>query len=266
MTNKKLYLSSTSIKTYLTCKKRFKLKHIDKLSIEESTTSHYMSFGNSMHMTLADYNMIADQKYKTLEVLHNLLRKNWISEGYSNIEEEKIFGQKGLEMLTNYYDFPQDHGSKNLIIEKMIFKDCDSFTLCGKLDKVYEDDSGEIEILDYKTGQTISGIDQLQLPIYLILAESRLNYYPSKISLYYLTHNKKITQSVDESLITRSTNHVLDICSKIANETSYEACPSSYCSTNCEYYETCEEAKDENIMVINSLRELSQAGKLSTVF
>lgn len=265
MSYKKLYLSNTSIKTYLTCKKKFKLKYVDKVQTEQNKSNKYMSFGNSMHLALADFNMITDTKYKTLEVLHNLLRKNWVRDGYESIEEEREFGKKGLDMLSTYYNNPKDIGNKNLIIEKMIYKECGDYILCGKLDKVYEHDD-LVEIQDYKTGQKISQIDNIQLPLYLILANHQLNYYPSIVSLYYLAHNKKNITKVDTEFIEKSTNFIYSLCNTICSEVNFEASPNSYCNLNCEYYNICEEAKDESMMIINSLKQICDNGNISTVF
>ncbi|WP_427340449.1 PD-(D/E)XK nuclease family protein [Caloranaerobacter sp. DY30410] len=101
MTTNKIYLSATSIKTYLSCKKRFKYKYLNKIDIGKTISNKYISFGNSMHMALADYNMITDESYKTLDILHNLLRKNWIRDGYSSIKKEKEYGQMGLKLLND---------------------------------------------------------------------------------------------------------------------------------------------------------------------
>lgn len=204
MTNKKLYISTTSIQTFLQCRKKFKYKYIDKLSLSEKKTSKYISFGSSMHLALADFNSIKDQNLKTLDILHNLLRKNWVRDGYESIQEEKEFGLRGLDMLSNYYSNPKDTGKDNLIIEKMLYKDFNDYTLCGKLDKVYLRSDNTIEILDYKTGNTITAIDNLQLSIYLILANKELGYYPKSVSLYYLPSNKKITESVDSEVFEKS--------------------------------------------------------------
>lgn len=178
MKSKKLILSDTSIKTYLTCKKRFKYRYIDNIDMGNKVTSKYISFGNSIHMALADFNLITNESYKTIDVLHDLLRKNWISKGYDSIDEEKDFGLRGLKMLSRYFENPLDVGTENLIIEQMIFKDMDKYTLCGKIDKAYIREDGIVEILDYKTGKTIKPIDKIQLPLYLILAEEKLGYFP----------------------------------------------------------------------------------------
>lgn len=266
MSTNKIYLSATSIKTYLSCKKRFKYKYLDKIDIGKTISNKYISFGNSMHMALADYNMITDESYKTLDILHDLLRKNWIREGYSSIKEEKEYGQMGLKILIQYYKNPKDIGSENLIIEQMIYKEMDHYILCGKLDKVYLRKDGIVEVLDYKTGKTIYPIDKIQLPVYLILAKEKLGYYPKSVSLYYLYENKKITKELTDDLIEKATEFIYKLCDHICTETNFKASPNSYCNSNCEYYKICEDAKNHNLIVLNSLEEFKSKNKLNTVF
>jgi CRISPR/Cas system-associated exonuclease Cas4 (RecB family) len=266
MKSRKLFLSTSSIKTYLTCKKKFKYKHIDKNQGGEGNANKYMSFGNSMHMALAEYNLITNEKYKTLDILHNLLRKNWIRDGYDSVQEERDFGMRGLDMLTHYYNNPQDKSLKNLIIEEMIFKEAKDYVLCGKLDKVYQREDQVVEILDYKTGKSIEPIDNIQLPLYLILAEAKLGYFPDSVSFYYLSRNEKHTQNLDDRHIAKSIRHVFEICDMISEETNFEANPNTYCNRNCEYYAICDDAKNIEIVLANSMKQLDRIKYEDVVF
>lgn len=253
MNNQKLYLSYSSIKTYLKCKQKFKYKYIDKVNACESISNKYMSFGNSMHKALADFNQITNPNYRTIDILHNLLRKNWIRDGYESIEEERNFGKKGLEMLTKYYESPKDIGLKNLIIEEMIYKDMEKYVLCGKLDKVYLRKDKKIEVIDYKTGKPSLIIDKIQLPLYIILAEAKLNYYPNIISTYFLSTNQKLSKDLDDKFIEKAIKYVLNICEKICNESNFEPKPDFYCENYCEYFSICDEAKNRNLTILNKL-------------
>ncbi|MTI67510.1 MAG: PD-(D/E)XK nuclease family protein [Firmicutes bacterium] len=262
----KLYLSNSSIKTFLKCKQKFKFKHIDKIDTGKKTESKYMSFGNSMHAALADYNNITNPQYKTLKNLHNLLRKNWIREGYETIEEEKSYGEMGLNMLTQYYNDRKDKEIENYIIEDMVFKNMKDYVLCGKLDKVYLREDKKVEVLDYKTGKTSGLIDKIQLPIYLILTKEKLNYYPDIISIYYLKSNKKLNKALNKDTIKKATESILKLCEVIKNEKNYDASPNAYCKKYCEYFDICEAAKNKNQNIINELDQLEKEDKLKTVF
>lgn len=267
MRNNKMYLSHTGIKTFCQCKQRFKYKYITKMCDGSSKPNKYISFGNSIHMTMADFNIIPSIDLKTLDNLHNLLRKNWIREGYETIDEERKFGLRGLDMLSNYYHEPKDIGTENLIIEEMLKMDLDNnFILCGKLDKVYITNTGGIEVLDYKTGENVSPIDQLQLTIYIILANDKLGDYPSTASFYYLGSNKKVVQEVTRNLIEESNRLIYVLGEHISKEKDFSSNPTIYCKNNCPYFQVCNDAKDINLIALNNLKNSVNISKTMSIF
>lgn len=260
MTKLKLYLSNSSIQVFRECKKRFKYKYIDRVNPGKKITNKHLSFGQSIHSALAEFNMLRDQKYRTLDNLHNLLRKNWIREGYETLEEERQFGLRGLDMLTRYFNNPLDQGKENLIIEKMIKKDMEGkFILCGKLDKVYIRDDGIVEIVDYKTGNNLDDLENtetsLQLPISVILAGEELGFYPQTASYYYLVQNRKIVCEITDKFIKKALHDIWSIYEEIQNEEDFLCSPSPYCEFSCEYYEICDDAKDKSSLIINNLKK-----------
>lgn len=256
---------------FLTCKRRFKYKYIDKLQGVEVAPSKYLAFGNSLHTTLAKYNSLTQAEHRTLENLHKLLRANWVREGYKSLDEERSYGQKALEMLTKYYLEPHDQGVQGLGIEKMVRMDVnENFSLCGKVDRIIRRDDNSVETLDYKTSSTIKSIDNpledLQLPIYTLLTEHLLGAYPKYVSYYYLVPNKKVTQIIDSNSIQHSIGKLLSVFEEIRNEEVYDYSPTTYCAKNCEYHEICEGANDLDALVANELRTMSLTNRVDTVF
>lgn len=247
----KIYISSTSINIFNTCKRRFKYKYIDRITEIQRITNKYLSYGQSIHSALAQFNLISDERYKTLDMLQNLLRKNWKREGYESIDEERKFGLKALKVLENYFKNPLDSGTKNLIIEEMIKKDLDDkFVLSGKLDKVILNSDNQIEVIDYKSGDVIEYDESmpidLQLAIYFILTHHKLKTYPTYISYYYLSHNKKISKKVSETEFKIIENLINNILEEIKSETEYPCSPNSLCERNCEYFQICTVFNEKN--------------------
>lgn len=267
MSGNKLYLSNSGIQVFLNCKRKYKFKYINKIKSKQQSPSKYLAFGNSMHITLAQFNMITDKKYRTIDNLHMLLRKNWKREGYESLEEEREYGLKALSMLSNYFDHPKDQGKKNVLIETMINKNMDGkFTLCGKLDKVYVRNDGLIETIDYKTGKNIETFNNMQLPIYILLTKEKLGRYPNVISYYYMAYNKKIEQEVSEEVIEDALNNLWNIYKKISTEKEFSSNPNTNCKMMCEYYDMCNEAKDSNSIMTNILKNLKNEKRTDTIF
>lgn len=240
MQKQTLHLSNTSMRAFLDCKQKFKYKYIDKVYTDKSPPNKYLSFGNSIHATLAQFNKVTDTSYRTLDHLIDLFKKNWIRSGYDSIEEERYFGLRGMDMLTEYFHDPQDVSKQNYLVEEMIkFQINKQFILCGKIDKLFLNSHDQIELLDYKTGKNICPMDSLQNAIYLLLSKHVLGRYPDIVSFYHLSHNKKNRQKVTDTIINESIILVSDVYEQIAKEALFSANNSIYCKENCAYYATC---------------------------
>lgn len=263
---RKPYLSYTKIKTYLTCKQKYKFKYLDKIPTSEDSNSKHLSFGTSIHMALADYNRIKDEEFKTLPILQNLLRKNWKREGYQSREEEREFGLRGLALLEDYCGEPKDEGVDNYIIEEMVYLELEDYILCGKLDKVYKRPDDIVEILDYKTSKSMENVEFLQLPIYLILAKSKLGFYPEALSLYYLTFNEKVIKEIDPESFEKAKTTLFKICQEMIQEQSFDAKPCGYCKDDCGYFHICDAAKNHDVLSHSYLTSLKSDADFKTVF
>jgi len=208
--------------------------------------SKYQSFGISIHTALSKFNKISDDRYKTLDVLHTLLRKNWVNEGFSSREEEKCFGLIGLDILTKYYTNPLDIGKRNIFIEKSIKKKLDSdIILYGVIDKCIVRKDNLIEIIDYKTSFEIPSIadlnEDMQLPLYTLLCKEALGEYPSILSYYYLSNNVKLSKQITHNDIEYFKQLVWDIYQKIKSEKNFNPALNSYCFKHCKYSILCSE-------------------------
>lgn len=162
----------------------------------------YLSFDESIHKTMSEFNKLLAQKEKqTLKNLNNLLEKNWVNDGYESKEEEQKFKIRAYFMLSNYFHNPLDIGLNSLLINKNISQRINDKTLVfAKVDKVYERTDGGIEVIDYKSGYLINHTDNFSLDlrtaILTELVASKINKYPDYISYYYLSYNKKFTHQI----------------------------------------------------------------------
>lgn len=259
-----LYLSNTSISMFYTCKRKFKYRYIDKIKPSEIVTNKYLSFGMSIHKALAKFNTLTDEQIRTLQNLHTLLRSSWIRDGYKDIEEERKFGLKALDILTNYFNNPLDTGTKTVLIEKNIQKNMDNkFILCGVIDKGFINIGGELEVTDYKVGNKIYHSEDFQidpqLPIYVLLAEEFLGTYPSVVSYYYLAHNMKFERKITENNIREIIDSLWNVYELIDNEKEFLPSPTPYCSNSCEYADRCEASRDESLMVMRELEKFDNS-------
>lgn len=200
---RKLLLSNTSINTFYNYKDSYKKKYIEKVGYPPKKSKN-LSFGNSIHSSLNEFNLL-NEKEQTLKALERLLNKNWITEGYNSTEEMLNNFIRAKNILSIYFKDRKDFG-KTLLSEEMVYYNVNNvLTICGKIDKVFINNDGKIELLDYKTGTTnnlmIDINTDIQLPLYIVLIKHRLNIVPDIISYYYLTNNNKISLEITEDVI-----------------------------------------------------------------
>lgn len=96
-------ISYLKLSMYQQCPLKYKFHYIDGLSYRYEQDKPYLSMGESVHKALKKFFGIKDVKKRTLKRLHQLLRKNWIRKGYSNIDEEREYVERALEMLEKFY-------------------------------------------------------------------------------------------------------------------------------------------------------------------
>lgn len=216
--NKKILISNTSINTFYNQKDKYKKKYIDKINSPPKPSKN-LSFGNSLHSTLNEFNCLIP-KEQTLLSLERLLNKNWIIEGYNSTEEMLNNFVRAKTILSNYFKERKDSG-KTLLTEEMVYYNVNnSLTICGKIDRVFINIDGKIELIDYKTGNCTNLLidinTDIQLPLYIVLLKHRLNIVPDIISYYYLTNNSKISLEITEDVINICLNRlktiIADIC------------------------------------------------------
>lgn len=239
--NNKLFISNKSIRAFKNCKRRFNDIYVDKINTI-TQKSHYLSFGTSLHSTLAEYSNLSSE-LQTYENCIKIMQKHWNSEGYKSKKDEENYFLKARKMLQNYCNDRKDLG-RIILNEEMIKHHIGkNIVLCGKLDKVYINENNKLEVLDFKTGESFSPIidlkNDLQLPVYLLLLRYRLGVFPDVVSYYYLSINDKVSIDVTKEIRDYCLSQLKDIISDIYYETQLKHTPISCSKTNCVYFGHC---------------------------
>jgi DNA helicase-2/ATP-dependent DNA helicase PcrA len=240
------YLSYSQIHTFDICPLHYKLKYLLKIPVSISANQ---SFGISIHSVLRDfYQKSLTATPSLFSDITSLLKTNWIAEGYTSKEHEKIAFQKALSVLTHYFQTSFDEKKLPLAVELPFDFFIDrKLKIGGRIDRIDFVDDETIEIIDYKTGNNIPTERELktdlQLTTYALAAENFHHAIFSKkinrilLSLLYIEENKKIT--------TIRTPNQLEEGKKIFIEKSHEIATSNFlCSNsifcrNCEYKMLC---------------------------
>src|SRR6185312_7457241 len=195
------YLSYSRIRDFDTCPLHYKLKYLLQVPTPQSSSQ---SYGTSVHSALREFYLrnVAGEKL-TSTSMEEILRSNWINEGYSSKNHEETAFNQALSILKNHVDtdFNPDNLPIGLEIPFQIF--VQNLKVGGRIDRIDRIDEKTLEIIDYKTGNNMPTEKELknnfQLTLYgLAASEIRDPLYQRRpeelmLSLYYIEQGKKIT-------------------------------------------------------------------------
>lgn len=240
------YLSYSQIQTFDLCPLHYKLKYILKIPTPQTA---FQAFGTSIHAVLKDYyqNWGIGNKFKINDV-DILLKKDWISEGYSSKNHERKSLEKAKKIIKNYLKNNFDKDNLPIALEKSFTFNLKDIKVRGRIDRIDLLKNGDIEIIDYKTGGKIpleKELDEnIQLTFYALAAKKMKNELISSgtgkilLSLVYLDENKKFTTIRTNSELENAKEMLLSKALEIS--TSEFLCSKNIYCKNCEYKMLCQ--------------------------
>lgn len=241
------YITYSNLQMFDICPLHYKAKVIFNIP---TPTASVQSFGIAMHNTLQKfYESIKAGEKPQISNLQELLKKEWISDGFDSKAYEQERKIQGERMLSDFYktNFPNDIPLTTPLGLEMPF----NFTLkntvkvFGKIDRIDVTSTG-IEIIDYKTGEDnpkASKAHELQLAMYALAAtrvkDPVLNRRPDEItlSLYFLEGNSKKSMTFTQVDLEKFEDELVSKIEEI--EKSDFKCSKNVLCVNCEYKLLC---------------------------
>jgi len=239
------YLSYSQIQTFDICPLHYKLRYILKIPVPQTSAQ---SFGTSVHAVLRDFyqSWILGNKPK-IDNIGDILKNDWINEGYSSKAHERSAFAKAKNIAIEYLKNNFDKTNLPLALELPFNFTIENIKIGGRIDRVDKIGKGKIEIIDYKTGSNIPDERKLkkdlQLTFYALAATKVLNVILNKtpeeiqLSLYYLELNKKLTTTRTKEQLEEAEKLILEKAEEISK--SDFLCSGSSLCKNCEYKILC---------------------------
>ncbi|MCD6109372.1 UvrD-helicase domain-containing protein [bacterium] len=235
-------LSYSKLNTFSKCPLKYKFGYIYKIP---TPSAHASNFGTSIHNTLKDiYQYITVHKDISLDKCKEFYEKNWISKGYDNKAHHNTRKKKGWEIIQKYYEENSNPWVIPTFIEKGFFLKLGKHTLSGRIDRIDMLKDGTYEIIDYKTGKLKKESEvkkDLQLSLYALACKEIYKIPVSKLSLYFLEDNKKISTTRDSEQLKKAREKIIKQSNELIHS-SFEATPGFNCQF-CEYRLLCNKAE-----------------------
>ncbi len=239
------YITFSNLQMFDICPLHYKAKVIFNLP---TPTAAVQSFGISIHNALYNfYKQINDGSTPSLKKLLEILKSEWISEGYDGKKHEQERFSQGIKILEEFYKTEFNPPAKPLRLEYPFnFTLKNGVKVFGKIDRIDKKGHG-IEIIDYKTGgenPKAETAHELQLAIYALAAtrvkNDVLNRDPKDITLtlHFLDGNTKKTMNFKQTNLDKLEDELVEKISEI--EKSDFKCSKNVLCLNCEYKILCQ--------------------------
>jgi putative RecB family exonuclease len=245
--------SHSKLSTFEQCKLRYKFKYIDKIKppIEKTIEAH---LGSSVHNALEWlYKEILKNNIPELDQVIEKYTEEWqrdYKEDFLIVKKEfkaEDYFNKGVKFLIDYYLKHQPFKDGTIEMEKQVFVELEPnypHTIVGYIDRlVYNEETQEYEIHDYKTANNIPPKDKIesdrQLALYSI-AIKQIYGEDKKVKLtwHYLNHNMRIDSRRTDKQLSELKQDIINLIKEIEETTEFPPNESILCNW-CEYKEIC---------------------------
>lgn len=245
--------SHSKLSTFEQCKLKYQMKYLQKLKpdFEKTIEAH---LGTCVHDTLEWlYSEVLNGRVPNLDKVILKYQETWgetYNEEFSiaklEMKEEDYF-KKGIKFIVDYYLKHQPFNDGTIALEKQIYVELHpdfphKFT--GFIDRlVYNKDTEEYEIHDYKTTSTIPNKEKVeadrQLALYSIAIKQMYGADKSVLlTWHYLNHNMKIVSRRTEQQLEDLKIEIMKLIEEIESTKKFEANVSKLCEW-CEYNRSC---------------------------
>jgi ATP-dependent helicase/DNAse subunit B len=253
-----IWLSHSSISDFLKCPRLYYLKNIwkNERGNKVNTVSPHLSLGLAVHQTIEPLaNLKTEERFE--KDLLQIFENNWkkfqgITGGFEDIETEKDFKERGIQMIKNVIENKGPFAHKTVkfytgdFIPNIYLSEEENIILCGLVDWVeYIEKDDTLRVVDFKTGRNDEKEESMQLPIYKILVEALQKRKVSSGAYWYLDRDKfpKNIELLDED-IEEVKKKILEIGKEIKSRKKISKGMSMEDNFNCKYREGCFACKE----------------------
>ncbi len=167
----------TRLSTWLDCPRRYRMSYLDRPPPAKGRPWAHNSLGASVHNALAGWWRLPRAE-RTAAAAGDLLERGWIEEGFADPPQSARY-RRWARGLVETYVSGLDPASEPIGVERTVATRTDLIAVSGRIDRL--DDrrgpggSGELVVVDYKTGRHVLTVDDartsLPLALYALAAE-----------------------------------------------------------------------------------------------
>ncbi len=201
--------------------------------------------GAIVHNIISDFLVrVRDNLSTGLEDLNAIFEIRWRSARVLDRDETVDRRAEALTLTHEFWKANQTDFGRPLKLEERFRLELGGDRVEGIVDRVDDLGSGEVAVIDYKSGAAPDGNPaegSLQLSIYALACKEYWGLNPTRVSLYYLNGNSLRTAGVDTPRL-EATKHTIRTTAARINAADFPPNPDSRCN-DCDYLRRCDHGK-----------------------
>jgi RecB family exonuclease len=188
--------------SWVDCPRRYRLTYLDRPRPPAGPAWAHNSFGAGLHNALAGWWRLP-RAQRTVDAAGQLLDAGWSAEGFRDSAQSDAWLARGRAMVRRYVA-ALDPAREPIGVERTIAARTKRLALSGRVDRL-DDRSGELVVVDYKTGRRPLTVDDtrgsMALALYAVAAAATLRRRCVRVELHHLpTGDVHAFEHTDESL------------------------------------------------------------------
>jgi putative RecB family exonuclease len=233
-------LSPTRLRLYLFCPKAYHYYYVRGLKWGEMTAAS--SFGGSLHRALQAFHQAGALAPPSVDDLLEGFRSSWATAGYRDPADEAAHREAGESILRQYFETTSQAGRETLLTEKQVQWEYPDYFLIGKIDRLDRLPSGELEIIDYKSGRREVTEEEvrgsLAMAVYQLIVARRNPGIPVLATILCLptAASATVRRTTEELDVLEA--ELAGVAARLLAETEYAATPGPHCA-GCAFERIC---------------------------
>jgi RecB family exonuclease len=212
----------TRLSTWLDCPRRYRMSYLDRPPPGKGPPWAHNSLGASVHNALAGWWRLP-REGRTVPAAGDLLERGWIDEGFADSAQSARY-RRWARGLVETYVTGLDPASEPVGVERTVATRTDLIAVSGRIDRLDErrsaGGSGELVVVDYKTGRHVLTVDDartsLPLALYALAAERVMRRPCRRVELHHLPTGRVLAWEHTAESLARQLRRAEDIAAECA--------------------------------------------------
>jgi RecB family exonuclease len=213
----------TRLSTWLDCPRRYRMSYLDRPAPAKGPPWAHNSVGASVHNALAGWFRLR-RRERTVSTAGDLLEQGWINDGFAD-DAQSAMHRRRCRQLVEEYVARLDPAAEPAGVERTVATRTDLIAVSGRIDRLDDrksagQQSGELVVVDYKTGRYPLTVDDarssLALALYALAAERVLRRPCRRVELHHLPSASVLGWEHSQESLARQLRRAEDIAAECA--------------------------------------------------